>query len=235
MSCWRRIQVGGIVAAERNHIFRLMRIAPDDQRWHPIFGRQYGTGSVERSGESDALERVQDIYDQLEAGDFAGVKLDYITCCSVVAFLAKSKRRSALERADQILRRFLDNHDGIVGKGQYDVYGVLMRAWIGKRQVDKANSLLLHWEKCYSDGKYVPVPAIDDFRLVLLKLIDAGDVERADAIFHQWQKLFSSGKLEEGPNGLTSSNTSTKLCDGWRQSNHPEKERFLLRIENSNL
>jgi hypothetical protein len=76
--------------------------------------RQYGTGSVDEVGRVGCTGTRARIYDQLEAGDFVGVKLDYITCCSVVA-LAKSKRQIT-ERADQILRR-LDNHDGIVGKG----------------------------------------------------------------------------------------------------------------------
>jgi hypothetical protein len=67
--------------------------------------------------------------------------------------------------------------------------------------------------------------------MVLQVLIDSGDLERADTIFRQWVKLFSSGELKEEPNELT----LMKLCDGWRQSNHPERERFVFRLENARL
>jgi hypothetical protein len=127
-----------------------------------------------RLGNFVALERIQGIYDQLESGDFARVKPDYVTCATMVVFLVKSGRLDApdaLERADQILRRFLDEDDGIVVKGGYDVYGNLNRSWVEKGQVDKADSLLLNCEKCYSDDKVVPVLANYVFRVVLLALL----------------------------------------------------------------
>jgi hypothetical protein len=56
------------------------------------------------SGKSVAPEHVQDIYNQLEAADFARVKPNNLACFTVVAFLVKSERRdarrAALERAD---------------------------------------------------------------------------------------------------------------------------------------
>jgi pentatricopeptide repeat protein len=232
LAAWSK--VGGIVAAEETeHILGLMhQRSQDDPAAAPdIWSVGMVLAAWTRSQNSNALERVQEIYSQLEAGDFAGIKPDYVTCFTVVAYLAKSGRRDALERADQILRRFLDEHDGIIGKGQYDVYSIMVRAWIERKQVDKADSLLLHWKKCYSDGKVVSVPAFYVFRVLLLELIDSGDLERADAIFYQWHELFSSGVCEEGPDGPT----LARLRNGWRQSSHPEKERFILSLENAPL
>jgi hypothetical protein len=222
-----------VAAEETEHILGLMhQRSQDDPAAAPdIWSVGMVLAAWTRSQNSNALERVQEIYSQLEAGDFAGIKPDYVTCFTVVAYLAKSGRRDALERADQILRRFLDEHDGIIGKGQYDVYGIMVRAWIERKQVDKADSLLLHWKKCYSDGKVVSVPAFYVFRVLLLELIDSGDLERADAIFYQWHELFSSGVCEEGPDGPT----LARLRNGWRQSSHPEKERFILSLENAPL
>jgi hypothetical protein len=183
-------KVGGTVAAEiTEHIFRLMRdrsldgpaVVPDISYGNMVLA------AWARSGNSVALERIQGIYDQLESGDVARVKTDYVTCVTVIAFLVKSERRDALERSDQILWRFLVGHDGIAVKGGYDVYGNLIRAWIEKGQVDKADSLLLHREKCYYDSKVVPVLAKYVFRMVL-ELIDSGDLERANTIFRQWVK-----------------------------------------------
>jgi hypothetical protein len=113
MSCWR--SPGGQDSGGETDTFSVScRIAPDSQ-----LGTRYLVVNMVLAAWRGRAIRMHwnacRIYDQLEAGDFAGVKLDYITCCSVVAFLAKSKRRCGTERADQILRR-LDNHDGIVGK-----------------------------------------------------------------------------------------------------------------------
>lgn len=166
-----------------------------------------------RSGDpTKAVDRIIEIYRQLEDGEF-GFKPDYVMCSTVVSFLAKSGRRDALERADAILRRFLESHDARIVEGQYDVYGRLVRGWVQKKELRQAGSLLQHWQKFHTKGKVVPVPDFHVFRLLTLGWIESGDLEKADAVFRQWQVLFTAGHLAEGPN----KETSAKLVNGWRK------------------
>jgi len=177
-----------------------------------------------KSDHSESGERMWRLYEQMRENN---VEPTIVTFNTLITFLAKSKEREVLQRADSLLQSMEESKHSDI-QPDYRHFVPVIKGWLSIGDVDGATRVLFRQVQTYIDSKNAAAepnaPIID---MVMQGWIKAGDLDRATSLIAKVQELKDSNVLPDGPD----SRTYSSLLRAWVRSMHLEKDVNIQKLK----
>jgi pentatricopeptide repeat protein len=181
-----------------------------------------------RAGDPAAAERMWKIYEQMKQD---GILPEVPTCNIMIPVLAKTGVSRDFARADELLQdmeRSMKRGEGAPPPSTpFLHYNTVLHGWIRSGETERAEGILRRWCRAVAEGRTRRPPRSASFYTVANGWIQARDPSRAEAVLELFEQLHRNGKVETGP----SLHLQQQVLDAWKNSNHPEKDVRVTRLE----
>jgi pentatricopeptide repeat protein len=188
------------------------------------------------SGAPDASDRMWMIYEQMT--DVDHIALDMYNYTTLLAFLSKSNKSIDMQRALKVLQvmqtiAYRPEHLGIKPDGRH--YGLVLQGFVALGDIDSAAQVMNMFVDSYVAGRCRRTDIPD--RKVFNWIVSAW-VHRNELILATWFILDTitakSNMNVVSPIGPDYS-TVMDLREAWTASQHPEKDKYLSKIDSQVL
>jgi len=177
-----------------------------------------------KSDHSESGERMWRLYEQMRENN---VEPSFVTYTTLITFLAKSKARLQIERADFLLQ-CMEKNKRVDFQPDHRQFAPVIKGWLSIGNVENATRVLIHSVDQYLDTKSIGVaPNAVIIDMVMQGWVKAGELDRATLLLEKMQELKDSKLLPEGPNVRT----YKFLLGAWRRSRHPDKPANMQKLK----